>query len=227
MRSEQGYTLIELLVAMITGMIVLSGIMGLVQITTQHQKVVTDRVIANQRARPAMTNVMSLLHSACVAPKVAPVQSGSTGSQLTVISKPGADVAVTPEKHVLTLTGNRLTDAVYPATGGTAPNWTFGGTPSETKTLLSGVTAGSGGVPPMFRYYGYSSGAISTTPYATPLSTTNAATTVQVEVTMSVSPNESGATTADDNAEVLLSDAAVFRMSAASEDVTAVNAPCA
>ena len=227
MRSEGGYSLVELLVAMTTGMIVLGGIMGVIQITTQHQRVVADRVVANQRARPAMTNIMNDLHSACVAPKVTPVQTGSTGSELRLVSRTGSSVSITPEKHIVTLTGTTLRESIYPVTGGTAPTWTFASTPSSTRTLLNGVTAGSGGVPPMFQYFGYSSGVISTTPFTTPLSAANAAATVQVTVNFSVSPNESGASTADPNASVLLSDAAVFRLSAASEDVTEVNVPCA
>jgi Tfp pilus assembly protein PilW len=227
MRSEGGYSLVELLVAMTTGLVVMGAIMVLINVTTRHQQFVSDRVVANQRARPVMTNLMNDLHSACVAPQVSPVQAGSTGTEMRLVSQTGSGVSVTPQLHVVRLEGGTLRETVYNTSGGTAPDWTFSSTPAENRVLLKGVTAGSGGVQPLFRYYSYGSGGVvSSTPLSTPLSSAGAESTVQVAVTFAVSPNESGAATDDANAAVELTDTAVFRLSAASEDTSEVNAPC-
>lgn len=224
MSDERGYSLVELLVATIAGIVVFSAIMGLITVTTQHNQFVADRVAANQRARPVMTQVMNTLHSACVAPAVAPVQSGSTDSSMVVLSKSGSAVNPTPDRRVVTLTGTTLSEQVFPANGGAAPTWTFSGTASETRELLTGVSTTPG--VPLFRYYEYVNGAISPTPLTTPLSAASAARTVQVTVTFGASPTTGGVATADAKAPIVLSDSAILRLSAASEDLSEVNTPC-
>ena len=133
MRDERGFTLVELVMAMAISMIVLSAILALVEVTTKNQARVSTHVAANQRARPVMTHLIDELHSACVAPGVAPVLAGSSGSSLSVISKTGSGVSPTPNKHIVTLSGNTLTESIYPATGGAPPTWTFATTPSSTR----------------------------------------------------------------------------------------------
>lgn len=223
MSDEGGYSLVELLVATAAGLVVFAAIMSLVQITTQHNQFVADRVAASQRARPVMTQLINTLHSACVAPAVAPVQTGSTGTSMSVLSKTGSAVSPTPDRRVVSLGGTTLSESVYPATGGAAPTWTFSATPSSTRQLLTGVSTPPG--VPLFRYYEYVNGAISATPLPTPLSAATAARTVQVTVTFSAAPSSSS-TGPDPKAPIVLSDSGILRLSVASEDVSEVNAPC-
>jgi type II secretory pathway pseudopilin PulG len=229
MRDEGGFTLVELLVAIVAGIVVAGALMALVQISVRHQTFVADRVAANQRARPMMQNLMNTLHSACVAPSVAPLRSGSTGSEMSVISRRGSSVSPTPNLHVVSYSSNALTERIYPASGGTAPSWTFSGTPTSNRQLMDGVTQTSVGSPatqvPVFRYYAYENGVVSTTPLPTPLSAADAARAVAVTISLEVSPD--GKTTGPDaNAPIALSDTATFRLSPGAQETSEVSMPC-
>jgi hypothetical protein len=228
MRGERGITIVELMVGMVASLAVLTAILTVVQITTQRQARVAEHVAANQRARPVLTALMDRLHSGCVSQGVAPVLAGSSDSSMSLLSKSGSAVSPTPNKHVITLSGSTLSESIYPATGGAAPTWTFSGTPDSTRVLLTGVSAGQAGNPPssvpIFRYYAYEDGEVSTTPLATPLSDTNAALTAQVAVAFASS--SSGSTAPDPEEPITLSDSATLRLEPASEDSSEVNLPC-
>ena len=219
MRDERGMTVAELVMGIPVFLIVFSVILMMTEVATHNQDRVAKRVAVNQSARPELSRLMDQLHSACVAPGVAPVLEGSTATELRFISKPGSAVSPVPDKRVVTLSGGTLNESVYPATGGSAPEWDYAGTPTSTRQLLTGVTATD---PPLFRYYEYSGGEVSTTPLQTPLSAEDAATTVQVSIYFTYS---TGAGT-DPNAPITLSDAATLRLEPASEDTSEVNLPC-
>jgi type II secretory pathway pseudopilin PulG len=226
--DERGFTVVELMVGMMVGLLVLSAILGLVQVTSKNQARVATRVAANQRARPVMTRIIDQLHSACVSPGVAPVQPGSSDNTLIFISKSGSEVSPTPERHVVAMVEGDLKEFVYPAVGGAAPDWTFSSTPSSVRSLLSGISAGLEGDPaqsvPVFRYYAYVGGQVSTTPQATPLSGFSAARTVQVTVSFATPPTTNP--TNDELAAITLSDSVTLRLEPASEDSAEVNLPC-
>ncbi len=225
-RDEAGFTLTELLVSMAVSMIVFGAIITMTMVATQNQDRVASRVAANQRARPALTNLVDHLHSACVAPGVAPIQAGSTSNTMQFLSLSGSSVSPTPNKRVVALAGTTLNEQVFPATGGAPPTWTFSPTASSTRQLLSGVgPAKIGGttVPP-FRYYAYDGGTVSTTPLPTPLSAEHAALVVQVDVAFAVSPG--GGPVSEANTPITLADSATLRLEPASEDSAEVNLPC-
>jgi hypothetical protein len=228
MRSERGITIVELMVGMVASLAVLTAILTVVQITTQRQAKIADQVTANQRARPVLTALMDRLHSGCLSQGVAPVLAGSDNSSISFLSKSGSAVSPVPNKHVITLSGTTLSESIYPATGGAAPTWTFSGTPSSTRVLLTGVSAGQVGNPPasvpLFRYYSYAGGEVSTTPLVTPLSATNAALTAQVAVAFASSSSANG--TFPTEKPITLSDSATLRLEPASEDSSEVNLPC-
>lgn len=228
MSTDRGFTLVELMVGMAIGLVVISAMLALIQVTTKDQARVTSRVAANQRARPVMTRVIDALHSGCVAPGVAPVLAGSTGSELRLVSESGSEVSPTPDKHVVTWTGSALTESIYPATGGAPPTWTFSGTASLTRELLSDVGQGAVGDPPssvpVFQYFSYLGGEVSPTPLPTPLTAEHAAQTVRVTVSFATAPTSTPAP--DPEAPITLSDSATLRLEPASEDTSEVNLPC-
>jgi hypothetical protein len=220
MRDERGFTVAELVMTIPVFLIVFTSILMMVQVATHSQDRVAKRVAVNQRVRPELTRLMDQLHSACVAPAVAPVLAGSSSNSLIFISKPGSAVSPTPDKRIVTLSGSTLTESVYPPTGGSAPNWTFSPTPTSTRQLLTGVSS-----PALFRYYEYEGGQVSTTPLPTTpngLSAADAATTVQVAVSFTYSTGAGS----DPNAPITLSDSATLRLEPASEDASEVNLPC-
>lgn len=217
----------ELLVTMFAASIVLSGILAMVQMTTTQTVRVSERVQANQRAKPVLQRLMDELHSSCVAPDVIPVQAGSIGTQLIFWSQTGDEVNPTPNQHVVTVSGGNVTESIYPATGGTPPLWTFSGTPSSTRTLLTNVSNATvdGGTVAPFRYYRYAGNQISPTPIPTPLDATTAQQAVLVNVSFAVGSTENG--TRDTKNAVTVSDQAVLRLSSASSNGSVVNDPCA
>lgn len=227
MSDERGYTLVELLVGMMVSLVVLGAIMTIVQAATRHQDRVAEQVAANQRARPTMTQIVNRLHSACVSPGLAPVQAGSDGDTLILLSEPGADVSPTPDRYVLSFDGGELSETAYPATGGEAPEWTFSETPAYSRQLVDGVSLAELGEPsatvPVFRYYAYDEGEVDDEPLPTPLDEDEAALTVQVDVAFTAAPY-SAAT--DPSRSIAISDSATLRIEPASEDSAEVNLPC-
>jgi prepilin-type N-terminal cleavage/methylation domain-containing protein len=229
MSAERGFSLIELMVSMAAFLVVFSAILMMVQVATHNQADVASKVATNQRARPVMTNLIDRLHSSCVAPGVAPIQAGSSGTSMVFISRSGADVNPTPDRYVISLSGDTLSESRYAATGGAPPSWTFSPTPTSTRELISGVGQGSIGDPPvtvpLFRYFAYVGGQLSPTPLPTPLSTADAASTVHVTVAFAASPSEGSVP--NPNAPITLADSTTLRLEPASEDSAEVNLPCA
>jgi hypothetical protein len=220
--------MVEVLVTMMIGITVLLGTFALVDSSIRGTARVGARVEANQRARPVMQRILDELHSTCVAPKVKPILAGSTGTSIAFIHSTSRAVSPTPDKHVITLNGDTLTESIYPATSGTAPTWTFATNPSSTRELLTGVGQARLGNPPVavpiFRYYAYQGGQLSGTELPTPLSATNAGLTSQVTVSMGVSPTTNPVR--DPNAAVSVTDSSVMRLAPASEDAGVTNLPC-
>lgn len=230
MRDESGYTLVELLVGMFVSLIVFGAIMTIIQVATRQQDRVAEQVAANQRARPAMNQIVNRLHAACVSPGLAPVLTGSDGNELILLSKAGDDVTPVPDKHVVTFANGILTETVYEGTGGEAPDWKFSSTPTS-RQLVNGVgEAQLGASPvavPVFRYYAYNGGEVEDSPLNAPaptgLSASDAARTVQVEVAFAVTPSSAAP---EQNATIALTDSSTLRIEPASEDSAQVNLPC-
>lgn len=222
-RDESGMTLVELLVAMSTGTIVMTGVILAMIVTMRETNRVASHVDANQQARVAMTKIVNQLHSACVAPQIAPIREDSTGTTLSFLHQAGSAVALTPVLTRITLSGTTLTQSDFAVTGGAAPNWTFSGTASSTSQILTNVAPISASVP-VFRYYSYSNGKVSSTPLAASPLGTNAANTVQVNVAFEAAP--SSAVSGDTNASTEIQNAALLRLTPPGYSSTASNLPC-
>lgn len=224
MRSEDGYSLVELLVAAAGGIVVLLALFAMFDLSTSSSAKVAQRADATGRAKPAIQQLMTDLHSACTGPGIAPVLPGSDTTVLQFQGAKGLAVSPTPKKHVIALVGDDLIAKTYPHTGGSNPNWTYSATPDSQRILIEGVSAPEPGDGSFFSYYAANEGVISTTPLPTPLSAADAARAVQVKLGIRVYP--SSQPIEDENAAVSLTDAAVFRFSPFSEDPTKVNGPC-
>src|SRR4029077_6904163 len=110
-QDQSGMTLVELLVATAAGVIVMAGITLAVIVTTRENNRVSSHVDANQRARLTMTNIIDELHSACVAPQIAPIREDSTGTMLSFWHKSGSAVALTPVLSRISLVGTTLSQS--------------------------------------------------------------------------------------------------------------------
>jgi type II secretory pathway pseudopilin PulG len=227
MRDERGFTIVELLVSLISVVAVLTAVTMIATVAVHNQDRIAKRVDANQRGRPVVTRIVNELHSACVAPRITPIVgdgtvNGSTPTSIAFLSKSGSQVSPTPDKHVITLSGTTLSESVYPATGGAAPVWTFSTTPSSTRQLLTNVSAPSG---VMFGYYDFQNGQLSTTPLATPLSATSASRTAYVTLALTAAPT-GGASRLDSKSPVTFTNSVDLRLESASQVPSQDNMPC-
>ncbi|HVO55427.1 MAG TPA: hypothetical protein VMT37_13530 [Solirubrobacterales bacterium] len=221
--EERGTTLMELVIATAAGGVIFMGL-TMVVMASMHQTTRTqNRVHATQEARLVMQRIVTELHSSCVAADVSPIQESSNGTSLGYVYGTGSGAAITPVMHKVFLSGNTLYLSTYPSTTGSTPKWTFSGTATSTVPLISNVApVTSGG--PIFTYYTYSSGAISSSPLTVPLSGTNAAKAVQVNIALKVEPRTS--TVSNPGNPAVIQNSAFLRYSPPSANVNAANLPC-
>lgn len=222
LKDESGVTLIEMLAGIIGFVAVFGAIMQMAVVATHSQDRISQRVAANQRARPVLTRVLDGLRSSCVYPRVVPVRTGSTATDIWFVSRTGSTVTPVPDLRRITLSGSDLIERVYPATGGTPPIWTFTGTPSLTRTLMTNVSAPAGGI---FRYYDYVGGALRSTPLPPPLDSTEASKTAYVTVSLTVQ-SARGVSSQDPRSPITVSGSADLLLESANPVTAQDNLPC-
>jgi prepilin-type N-terminal cleavage/methylation domain-containing protein len=245
-RAQQGYTLIELLLSLVLGLIVASAAFAILDFSLHFTNRITDRIDATQLGRNAMDRITQELHSACMAAGITPIQSAITGvgssddKNIVFESQFGSQPTLTPTLHRITFTppspagaGNgTLTDTTYSLLGGTTPaNWTFNALLPKTTTIVRNVAQATvNGVQlPVFQYFLYTGAQLSNTALAVPLGAANAAATAQVTVSFATNPSTASAsgpssvnTRLDRTAN--LTDSVVFRVSPTNP--TQTNLPC-
>jgi hypothetical protein len=224
-RDESGMTLVEVLVAAATGVVVMMGITTAMIITIRGVQRVTTHVEANQRARLTTSKIVDQLHSSCLTYDFAPIEEDSTGTLLSFVHQSGTGVSLTPVLSRISLSGTTLSESNYPLSSGTGPtDWVFSGTATSTEQLLTGVSPITAGGP-IFNYYGYSSGVIAAAPFsASPSLSANAAKTVQVNIAFKAAPVK--VQKSDVNASTAVQSSALLRMSPASFETSSSNKPC-
>jgi type II secretory pathway pseudopilin PulG len=179
-REESGFTLVELVVAMVIGIIVILAAFALLDSSVVLTGKVTDRVDRTQRARVAMEDITRKLRS-----QVCP--SAGLGSIIDAqdylvkfYSVTGTKPFVPDIRQIAWDTNtNSIIESRWAGTG-TAPNTSWAATPT-TRTLLSDVLPPVSPTP-MFAYY--SSGAVN--PFTAPLTAANAAATSKITVSVRV-----------------------------------------
>jgi Tfp pilus assembly protein PilW len=227
LQAEHGFTLVEMLVAMVTGLVVILATLSVLDISISQSSRIAERTDADQRGRLAMEKVLLELHSSCIADPFTPVQKESTATNLRFISQTGSAASFTTvtmhEIKLNTVTG-KLTDASFVSSPVEGTTMTFPGTATRTETILAGVSNSQEGakVVPVFSYYKYAGGNLSSTPEEIPLSPPDAEATAEVTVAFTVAPS-SERTTADRTVD--FTNTAVLRYDPASAGGS--NTPCA
>jgi prepilin-type N-terminal cleavage/methylation domain-containing protein len=168
--DEHGFSLIELLVAMIMGLVISLAAFSILEFTTSDVSRITARAHVSQTGRVALEKLMLQLHSACVSVNVNPIQAKSSGTTLKFVSEtspvnsnhePSSSFS-TVKEHEITYTPrsgkiagtliekSRTSIGLNNATG----EYEFNPSekPTETK-LLSGVSQTK--EVPVFQYYRY------------------------------------------------------------------------
>lgn len=95
---NDGFTIIELLMAIMTGVVVTGALYAILEVSLHQTSRVTDTVQATQLGRIAMTDVVDELHSTCLARKFAPVQEKSTSKELIFINGTGEEALLSSSK---------------------------------------------------------------------------------------------------------------------------------
>jgi type II secretory pathway pseudopilin PulG len=159
LRSQRGFTLMELVVGMGLGMIVLLAAFTVVDRAFVNNKAVSDREDALQRGRITLELMTRQIRSMTCAGQYTPVTKG-TDNEINFYAYMG-DPTVTganllPQLHKLVYdpTAKTISETDYPVTSVTSTPPTVGTTPSmPTRVLLSNVVPVSG--TPVFTYYTY------------------------------------------------------------------------
>jgi prepilin-type N-terminal cleavage/methylation domain-containing protein len=190
--DERGFTLIEMLVAIIAGLVVTGAALGLLEISARQTTRISDDVQANRAGRNAMNVILEELHSGCTgfgttaiqAPSTTPVSPlASTGPlNLWFLSAYGNPTSAEPSvssvvQHDINWTATETSNTGeqlgtlrdYSFTGsGSPPNWLFPtlstANAGATKVLAKNV------LPPastLFRYYRYDTNPANTKTYGT------------------------------------------------------------
>jgi type II secretory pathway component PulJ len=256
LHDEHGYTLIELLVAMIVGIIVVMAGFALLQFTTEDVTHVTDRVHVDQLGRTALERIMLELHSTCVAENVIPIIAGSNENDIKFVSESGTGSAFTTvDKHEIIYTAatatteGTLVEKTYQSTGqvtgseGTEYTWST--TPAATTALLKGIKQtkyGAEAATPIFQYFRYyeTGDAIptgdTTIPYGelnpAPMTeeklkaTAGAKNVDKVTVSFTLAPEGKEGFGFNQDRAIVLEDSAIFRLTPSTEASTSHNLPC-
>jgi prepilin-type N-terminal cleavage/methylation domain-containing protein len=254
--EERGYTLVELLIAMVVGSIVILAAFALLRFTSSDVSRITARVRVDQRGRLALEKVMLELHSACVAPTVVPIRE-SNEKELRFVSEysplnketeaiPTSELS-TVRLHKIVYTAptektlGTLVEESWPSTG-SPPHYKFNEKEKPTTVkLLNGVQQSvtkTGEKIPVFRYYRYYNekdhepvyGQLNPTALtattASPLTETEAKNVTKVTISLALGPEASESATFANDRAVALEDTAIFRLAPASETASESNLPC-
>ncbi len=96
--SEHGFTLIEMMVAMVSGVVLATASWALLQLATEQAARASDFVQASQIGRTAMTHVVDEVSSGCLTENAAPVQEGSTSEKLIFVAAYSKRAEVQPNE---------------------------------------------------------------------------------------------------------------------------------
>jgi prepilin-type N-terminal cleavage/methylation domain-containing protein len=186
-RDQRGFTLVELLAAMIVAMVVLFGVLGLLDATIRSSARSTGRVQGVREGRTTMDRISQELHLASCPADGPAVLSGDANAVSYFVSRPQADYTLDDlmERHTLTFSGGRV---VLTITGGSGSPIVWDATPSRTSVIGTGLTSVTG--QPFFQYLGYTTPSDpGTSPLTAPLATADLSQAAQVRVQFNAVPS--------------------------------------
>jgi len=229
LRSESGFTLVEMMVATVMGIVVSAATLAIVISSVHLTSNYTDRVDATQQGRLAMQKITQALNSSCVSPSLPPILPNtvdpantisaiSDSSNVWFYSSLSDGATISPNLVEISYTGSSLVMKTYANSNllASAPNWTFSSSPTSVVLLPYATQATVAGVAvPVFQYFGYSSQTISTSAFATPLAAADAAATAQVTINYEAVPSD-GWSANSQGRTASFSDSVVLRLTPAS-----------
>jgi hypothetical protein len=170
--DARGFTLIETLVAVLTGIVVTAALFAILEVSLHQSARAGDVVQASQLGRSTMTRMVDELRSSCLATEFVPIQEKSSNTELyfrNSYSEKAVPTTASEHKIVWNEATGALTDFTYPSNGGSWPAFTYSSTASPASGALIGERIYAQGtisvknkegksetIPtPIFRYYKY------------------------------------------------------------------------
>lgn len=253
--AEQGTTLIELLVAMLTAIVVVGALLAILEFSLTQEARISDKVQADKLGRLATTRIVEELHSACTGFGATAIQAPATVTSPLATTGPtdlwflsaygnassGKAVPI-PSEHDIhwgtpTRTSNTgetlgtITDYAFASTGGEAPKWEFPKLEvgkATTHVIASNVIlplVGAEKVKTLFQYYEYNESGVLTA-LSTPSAISTAASENDIaKVTINFSQAPEAGDTRLDRI-VPFSDAVVLRFNPTESGSEANNEAC-
>lgn len=156
--AEDGLTLVELLAAMLVGVVVIFAVFGLLDAAVRLQSKSVDSVDATSRGRLAIDQVSQALASRiCLGAQPSLVDARDDRVEYYASLAPESSaVRLVVQRRRLTVTGTTLREEIWTSSPPVAPpNLPPASTtvPASARVLLTGVVAT--GSTPVFRYYAY------------------------------------------------------------------------
>lgn len=206
--DEHGFSLIELLVAMISGIVVCFALFAILNFATDQTAHLTGYAQATQQGRIAMTKIVDELHSTCVTPGFAPIQVGSSATELRFVNAYGEEAVLSKaqlneHRIVWSKEAETLTDYTYKAVKEISwPNFEYEAKPVASVLIAHNVSQSEAGGEkiPIFQYYSYTAkysesataglSTLSTKPLVTPLTKETAPTAASVLISFNTGPSD-------------------------------------
>jgi prepilin-type N-terminal cleavage/methylation domain-containing protein len=198
--DESGFTLVELLAAMVIGMIVLMAAFLLLDRATSASTEIADRQEAVQRGRMAMERITRQLRSqVCLGDETEPITYGDDNqivfyTDLGAGSLNGDSIEQRRLSFVEAAGTARIVQDIFGRTGGSYPDLTFSTLPTQSEVLMYKASRllDDGVNRPFLRYYGFvledgEPGELER--LSTPLSPDDASRTVMVRVGFAALPD--------------------------------------
>ncbi len=194
LRASDGFTLMELVMAMALGMVVLLAAFNVVDRAFFTNKAISDREDSLQRGRSMLEQMTRELSSmVCVGTSNA-VTAADTGgiSFYTYLGDPTKAATQNPEWHTLSFASGTITEKDYKVTS-TDPSIVVASTPYRTATLsnVSLAKDTSGSNISLFQYYKYDpsqTGTGALLKLSTPVSATDQGVLADIKITFVVTP---------------------------------------
>jgi prepilin-type N-terminal cleavage/methylation domain-containing protein len=190
--DERGFTLVELLMATVIGVVVLMTAYTMSDAVLHAQTRISDRSESIARGRTTLEQITQQLRSeVCLGPGSPAIAYGDA-SHITFYADL-ANTTFTPTKRDLQFTGGTITQRDYtgsPAVG--TPPFTFSATAARTRVIADKLLLQPG--IPFFTYYSFDGGnpIRPANQLAVPLSAADAARVVQIRVSFSALPSRGG-----------------------------------
>ena len=181
LRSESGFTLVELMVAMMIGTMTVLAVYGVLDTSIKQTTRIAGRVNATQRGRIAMDTMTRQLRSqVCYSSTVPALVSGTDVAVKFHVDLTDGSKPIQQHELVYNPTARTLTERDWPGQGSplTFPTLTV------TRQITDNVVARPAPNAPIFRYYAYNTATPPrpATLLPTPLSATDLARVAKIEI---------------------------------------------